>query len=153
MARITRSFTVDRPAPEVFDAIADFALAQDWDPGVRSSRPSGGPRVGQGARFVLDVKIVGPIGLPLEYRTTRHERPGLVVHETRSALVVGVDEVHVTEVDGTTTVDWDARFDFRGPGRWFDSLVQKGFEGVGDRGVKGLERWLNSGGTGIDPTA
>lgn len=153
MARITRSFTVDRPVTDVFDAIADFARALDWDPGVRASRPAGGPRVGRGARFALDVTIAGPVGLALEYRTSRHERPSRVVHETRSPLAVGIDDVHVAEVDGTTTVTWDAQFRFRGPGQVMDPVVQKGFEGVGDRAVRGLERWLQSGGTGHTPAA
>lgn len=151
MARITRSFTVDRPATEVFDAIADFAAAQEWDPGVRASGPAGGPRVGRGARFALDVTVLGPVGLALGYATTRYERPTRVVHETRSLLAVGTDDVRVVEEGGRTTVTWDARFRFGGPGRLLDGLVQRGFEGVGDRAVRGLERWLRAGGTGHPP--
>lgn len=145
MARITRTFTVERPAGEVFDAIADFARAQEWDPGVRASRHAGGPRVGHGARFALDVTLAGPVGMGLTYRTTRHERPTRLVHETRSALAHGIDDVAVAEVDGATMVTWDAMFRFPGPGRWVDPLLQRGFEQVGDRAVRGLERWLRAG--------
>lgn len=151
MARITRSFTVDRPATEVYDAIADFAMAQEWDPGVRSSEAVGPQRVGVGARFDLDVTIMGPIGLALTYTTTRHDRPVRVVHETRSWLAVGVDDVQVSEEGGVTTVSWDAQFSFGGRAKLLDDLVQKGFEGVADRAVDGLEGWLRAGGTGHPP--
>ncbi len=151
MARITRSFTVDRPAAEVFDAIADFAAAGEWDPGVRSSGPAGGPRVGHGARFALDVTVFGPVGLALGYTTTRYDRPARVVHETRSLLAVGTDDVRVDEDAGTTTVTWDAHFRFGGPVGLLDGIVQRGFEDVGDRAVRGLERWLRDGGTGHPP--
>lgn len=152
MARITRTFTVDRPADEVFDAVADFATAQQWDLGVRASAPAAGPRVGRGAGFALDVTMVGPIGLALTYRTTRYDRPRHVTHETRSLLVRGVDAISVVEADGTTSVTWDAKFDLRGPaGRLLDTVVQTGFEEVGDRAVRGLEAWLQAGGSGHAP--
>lgn len=152
MARITRTITVDRPADEVFDAIADFATAQQWDPGVRASAPAAGPRVGRGAGFSLDVTMAGPVGLALTYRTTRYDRPRHVTHEVRTLLVRGVDAISVVESDGTTAITWDARFELRGPaGRLLDTMVQAGFDEVAERAVRGLESWLRAGGSGHDP--
>ncbi|MBY5163047.1 SRPBCC family protein [Salsipaludibacter albus] len=151
MARIVRTFTVERPATDVFDAIADFATAEEWDPGVRASRPGDGPRVGEGATWHVESGL-GPVGLPLLYTTTTWDRPDHVVHRTENWFAVGEDDVRVVEERGTTTVTWDARFTFRGPGRLVDAVVQKGFEGVGDRAVRGLENWLRAGGRGHDPS-
>ncbi len=148
MAHVSHIVTVQRPASEVFDALADFATAASWDPGVRSSRPVGTPRVGRGARFDLDVVVAGPVGVGLTYRTTRYDRPRHVTHETRTPLVVGVDQISVVEADGTTSVTWDAEFRLRGPGALLDPLLQTGFTGVAERAVRGLEAWLHGGGVG-----
>lgn len=152
MATIIRTFSVERPLIEVFDAIADFSQADQWDPGVRSSAVGdAGPRVGVGATWDLDVLMGGGIGLDFTYRTTTYERPGRVVHETDTWFAHGVDDVTVAGTDGAVEVTWDATFTFKGPGAWVDSFVQNGFEKIGDRAVRGLENWLRAGGNGERP--
>lgn len=152
MARITRTFTVERSLVEVFDALADFSQAAQWDPGVRSSAVGdAGPRVGVGATWDLDVVLGGGISRDFTYTTTAYDRPGHVVHETDTWYAHGVDDVTVAGSDGAVEVTWDATFAFKGPGGWVDSFVQKGFEKVGDRAVRGLENWLRAGGNGERP--
>lgn len=152
MARITRTITIERTLVEVFDAIADFSQADQWDPGVRSSAVGdAGPRVGEGATWDLDVLLGGGIGMAFTYVTTTYDRPGRVVHETDTWFAHGVDDVTVAGADGAVELTWDATFEFKGPGGWVDGFVQKGFEKVGDRAVRGLENWLRAGGSGHQP--
>lgn len=149
MARLVRTFTVGRRAVDVFDAIADLATAREWDPGVRSSRPGDGPRVGEGASWHVHTAL-GPLELPLVYTTTTWDRPEHVVHEARHWYAIASDDVRITEVRGATTVTWEAAFTFRGPGRLLDGLVRGGFERAVDRALQGLENWLLAGGRGHD---
>lgn len=152
MASISRSFTIERPLTEVFDAIADFSSADQWDPGVRSSAVGeAGPRVGEGATWDLNVLMGAGIGVDFTYITTTWERPARVVHETDTWFVHGVDDVTVSGSDGAVHVTWNADFSFKGPGRLADPVVQKGFEKIGDRAVRGLENWLRAGGNGHTP--
>lgn len=152
MARIARTFIVERPLTEVFDALADFSTADQWDPGVRSSKVgSEGPRIGVGATWELNVLMGGGLGLDYTYQTTTYERPRRVVHQTDTWFAHGVDDVTVAGKDGAAEVTWDATFAFNGPGNWFDSLLQKGFEGAVDRAARGLENWLRAGGNGHRP--
>jgi hypothetical protein len=152
MARNIRTFTVERSLAEVFDGIADFSTAEQWDPGVRSSRPGAeGPRVGVGATWDLNVLMGAGIGLDFTYTTTGYDRPGRVVHATDTWFAHGEDVVTIAGTDGAVEVTWDASFAFKGPGRWFDALLQKGFEGVVERGARGLENWLRAGGNGHRP--
>ena len=79
MARLTRELTIDRPAEEVFDAIADFSTAQDWDPGDASATATSQPPVGAGARFDLALRM-GPLTPTFTYVTDHYERPRRVRH-------------------------------------------------------------------------
>lgn len=150
MARIVRTFQVNRPIEDVFDAVADFSTAAEWDPGVATSSPGGGPRIGTGAEWNIRLAM-GPLRVGVVYETTVHDRPHRVVHETRTWWAKGVDDVRFEQDGRTTQVTWQADFSLTGPGRLLDPLLQQGFEGVGDRAVTGLEAWLRAGGTGQRP--
>lgn len=147
MARITEQFRVDRPRAEVFRAIADFATAAQWDPGVASAEQIEGNRPGLGARFRL-LLAMGPARLPFVYVTETHTPDEHVVHATDNAWAWGRDDVRLSGDGDTTTVNWTADFALKGPGRLLDPLLQKGFERVGKKAVVGLERWLEQGGRG-----
>ncbi len=146
MARLTRELTIDRPAEEVFDAIADFSTAQDWDPGVARSTATSRPPIGAGARFDLVLRM-GPLTPTFTYETDHYERPRRVRHRTAHPLAVGVDDITVTATSETTClVIWSATFDLRGPLGLFDRGLQVGFERVADAAVDGLAAWLRAGG-------
>jgi carbon monoxide dehydrogenase subunit G len=147
VARILRTIHVDRPVPDVFDAVADFSTTARWDPGVSATRVVGDPDVGLGAQVEATLAL-GPLSPTLTYATTVYERPRRVVLRAENALVVGVDDITVTaDPAGGTQLRWQADFSLRGPGRFADPLVGLGFERVGDRAVSGLEEWLAAGGT------
>lgn len=146
MARIVRHITVPRDPAEVFDAVADFSTAGQWDPGIRASRALDTPPVGLGARFAVTL-AQAPFGPRLVYRTEVHDRPRRVVLHTRNLLVEGTDDVRVAADGDGSAVTWEADFTVRGlPGRVLDPLLARGFARVGDRAVAGLESWLRTGG-------
>lgn len=72
MARIIEQFHVARPSDEVFRAIADFATAAQWDPGVAAAEQVEGDRPGSGAAFRL-LLAMGPTRLPFTYVTEVYE--------------------------------------------------------------------------------
>lgn len=153
MARITRTIPVDRPAAEVFDAIADFSTTARWDPGVRASVPLDTPPVGPGARFEVTLDQ-GPFGPRLVYETKVYDRPRRVELTTENVLVRGRDVVTVEAAGDGCEVTWQADFSLRGPlGRLADPLMAKGFEKVGDKAVEGLATWLREGGHARHPAA
>jgi uncharacterized protein YndB with AHSA1/START domain len=147
MARIIEEFRVDRPRGEVFRAIADFATAPQWDPGIASAEQVAGQRPGPGATFRL-LLAMGPLKLPFDYVTETYAPDEHVVHATENVWAWGRDDVRLTGDGDTTTVQWTADFALKGPGRLLDPLLQKGFERVGRKAVAGLERWLEQGGRG-----
>lgn len=147
MARITERFHVARPVDEVFDAIADFATAAAWDPGVAAAEQVEGQRPGAGARYRL-LLAMGPSRLPFVYETMAYEPSEHVVHATDNAWAWGRDDIRLTPVEDGTVVDWTADFALKGPGRLLDPLLQRGFERVGKKAVAGLEHWLEQGGSG-----
>lgn len=147
MARIIEQFHVSRPADEVFRAIADFATAAQWDPGVSAAEQVEGPAPGLGAAYRL-LLAMGPLRVPFTYVTEIHEPDEHVVHATENAWAQGRDDVRLTPVEDGTAVRWTADFALKGPGRLLDPLLQKGFERVGKEAVAGLERWLEQGGRG-----
>lgn len=149
MASLTRELTIERPADEVFDAIADFSTAEQWDPGVASSTAVSRPPVGIGARFDLVLRM-GPLTPTFTYETDRWERPRRVRHRTEHPLARGADDVTVTPLSDTSClVIWSATFSLRGPLRFLDRGLQVGFERVADAAVDGLAAWLRDGGRAV----
>ena len=131
----------------MFDAIADFSTADEWDPGVAAALQVVGDHPGRHAAFELTLAM-GPLRPRFTYRTEVYEPTSRVVHATDHRLAWGRDDVTI-EADGTgTRVRWTADFSLKGPGRLVDPLLQLGFNRAGAKAVEGLQRWLQNGGEG-----
>ena len=155
MATIRETIDVDRPAGEVFDAIADFSNTAVWDPGVSRASQVEGHLVGLGAAFDVVLDLPGVLVKPTyRYVITTHDRPRHVVLETSSLVAAGRDDVRVESTgESSCTVVWEATFRLKSPvGRLADPLLAIGFRRVGAKAVAGLASWLKAGGGARVPT-
>jgi hypothetical protein len=89
--RATRSTTIARSAPEVFDYVADAGLQRSWNALVRSMEPASEGPLGVGTRWRGDISRVGKV----EVELVEYDRPRRVVHLARPWMA---DALHVWEV-------------------------------------------------------
>jgi len=143
MARYRTTVQSQKAPEDAFDYLADFANAQEWDPGVVEGENLTGRPLGQGSRFRLVSRFAGR-RVPLEYRITTFERPGRVVFQADQAAVRSTDEIRF-EAGGTgTLVTYEADLGLKGPlGRLLDPLLAVAFRRIGDRAAAGLREALN----------
>ena len=92
MTRLHETVETSLPVEEAFAFVADFANAQQWDPGVATSERIGGGPVGVGARYNLGVRMRGRVA-PMEYRITTFEAPTRVVLAGEGSNVSAVDDI------------------------------------------------------------
>ena len=101
--------TIDTPLPidEAFAFVADFANAEQWDPGVATSdRLEPGP-VALGTRYRLGIRMRGRVA-PMEYRITTFEPPRRVVLTGDGSNVSAVDEIRFEPSGSGTRIDYTA---------------------------------------------
>ena len=144
MARYSTTVQSKRSREEVFNYLADFANAAEWDPGVVSGENLTGQPVGLGSQFRLMCRYFGR-QFPLEYRITAFEVPSRVVFETNGGSISSVDEIRFVTVDEGTAVTYEANLRLRGlMGRLMDPLLALAFRRIGEKAAVGLRRALNS---------
>ena len=131
-------------APEAaFAFVADFAHAQDWDPGVATSeRIDGGP-VGVGARYRLGVRLGGRVA-PMEYRITVFEPSRLVVLAGEGSGVTAVDEIRFTPAGTGTRIDYSADIRLGGLLRLVQPLLRGQFARLGRAALSGMKSTLDA---------
>ncbi len=121
--------TVPVSAKEAFAAVTDLENA-DWLPAVRGLRHIGGPRSGVGARYDVEVGIIG-----------RHLQGVLVCEELTAPkrLVLGLEEgldltitVTITPVTGGCRLDLEACYSVAGA---FGGAVERASSGAARREV------------------
>lgn len=142
MARYRGTVVSGRSHEEVFDYLADFSNAVEWDPGVTDAeRLDDGP-VGLGSTFLLRVRV-GTRELPLEYRIVLYDRPHRVVLLAESDTVRSEDTVTVVPAaDGGAVLTYDAVLTLGGGLAPIGPLLGPVFRRIGDRGLGGLRRVL-----------
>jgi hypothetical protein len=99
VARIRETFLVPADVETAFDLVADFSSTASWDPGIRAARRLDDGPVARGSRFEVELAL-GPIGAPLTYELTVHQRPSRVILETRGH---GCTEVVTTSASAPST--------------------------------------------------
>ncbi|MGZ4320292.1 MAG: SRPBCC family protein [Gaiellaceae bacterium] len=142
MARyVTRIESSLSPA-DVFAYMADFANARFWDPSVSVATRQGDGPVGLGSTFQLVARFAGR-DVPLLYTIVAYEPPQRVVLEARTPGFVSRDTITVEPAAAGSTVAYDALLELAGVRRLFDPLLQRIFNGVGDRAAAGMRAGLN----------
>lgn len=138
MARYKATVTSPASCEAVFDYLADFRSAAEWDPGVRGARLGRGEPGRPGAEFEITSRFLGR-DVPLIYRTVEVDRPRRVLLVAESSSVISRDEITVAELaDGRSEVTYAADLSLRGPLRVLDPVLRILFSRIGDTARDGL---------------
>ena len=95
------------PLDRAFDFVADFATAQQWDPGVATSERSNTGPVGIGARYCLGVRMGGKVSA-MDYEITVFEPLRRVVLTGTGSGVEAVDDIRFEATETGTRIDYIA---------------------------------------------
>jgi len=131
------------PQAAVFDYIADFQSAAEWDPGVAHARRLDKGPLGPGTSYELGVRM-GSRVVPMTYRITRFERPSRVVLEGEGAYVKAVDDIRFTAAPDGTIVDYTADIRLQGWMRLVRPFVGGTLARIGRDAAAGMTRTLTA---------
>lgn len=143
MARYVARIDSPRPPAEVWDYVADFAHAPEWDPAtIEASRLDDGPPR-PGSRFHLVVRFLGR-QLPVDYRIVAADRPREVVLAAERGRTRIHDAITIEEVAGGSRLTYDADLRITGVlGRLAEPLLHVAFRRMGAGAADGLRRELS----------
>jgi carbon monoxide dehydrogenase subunit G len=141
MTRIHERIETTMPIDAAFDYVADFANAQEWDPGVAFARRLDDGPLGPGARFELGVRM-GRRVAPMEYRVTVFERPDRVVLTGSGSSVDAVDDIRFERTADGTLIDYTADIRLGGLLRLGQPFLGGAFERIGREAAAGMARTL-----------
>ena len=141
MATYRTEIDSPRPPGEVFEYMATFSNAREWDPSVREAEPltPGEPEVGSVYR--LNVRVTGRT-VPFDYRVVSLDRPTRVVLQAQSSAVVSTDTVTVEPAGSGSRVRYVAVLEGRGVFRLGRPLIDRAFAKMADRAAAGLRQAL-----------
>jgi dehydrogenase/reductase SDR family protein 12 len=136
--RYVAEVDIPREQVEVFDYLARFSSAAEWDPGVAEARDRTPDPVGLGSEFDLVAVFLGN-KVPLTYRIVEFERPDRVVLRAETRAVRSLDTITFRPGSaGHTLVKYDAILDFKGAAKLLSPVLGMAFNKVGDRAAAGL---------------
>jgi carbon monoxide dehydrogenase subunit G len=143
MPVLREQVTTSLPIDDTFAFLADFANAQDWDPGVAASeRIDDGP-VRVGSRFRLQVRMGRGVA-PMEYRISLLEAPHRVVLEGTGNGVVATDDIAFEPAGGGTRIHYTADIRLTGLRRILTPLAGGAFRQIASNARAGMERALEA---------
>ena len=130
----------------VFDYIADFRNAAEWDPATVSISQTAGDGAGLGARYRLVTRFVGR-SVALDYETTDFVPPRQVVLTFKGGNITGTDTVTVNRTADRTRLVYSVDFRLK-KARLLAPLVAPLFRRAADKALAGLAKALE--GTVVD---
>jgi hypothetical protein len=143
MARYNGTVISRHSAEEVFAYLADLRSVAEWDPSVESSLLTSGEPGTEGARYQLEVGLLGRI-LDVPYETASVEPPDRVVFTAETEAVSIRDQARIRAVpDGGCTATWDAELHLKGIRKLFEPLLGLAFKRLGSDAERGLRECLN----------
>jgi carbon monoxide dehydrogenase subunit G len=143
---VLREVVQVRQEPEAaFDAVADFANASQWDPGVVAAERVGegdpAPN-GVGAEYRLTVTFRGTES-EMTYRTTVYRRPDRIVLEGVGPRIAATDTIAFAPVDGGgTRITYVADLRLTGLAKVAEPFLRGSFDEMGRRALAGMEAWF-----------
>lgn len=141
MTRLHERIETTLPIEAVFDYVADFVNAQEWDPGVASARRIDDGPVAVGARYDLGVRMGGRVA-PMHYRITELDRPRRVVLVGTGSNVDAVDDIRFERSGDRTRIDYTADIRLGGLLRVAQPFLGGSFAKIGRDAANGMERTL-----------
>lgn len=132
---------IRRPLEEVFAFTADFANAEEWDPGVASSQRVGEGPPGVGAEYQVTVSF-GSREIPMTYRITEWDQDQRVVLSGEGETIEALDEIRFAARDGGTEVEYTADLTFTNWMRFIVPFMSPVLTRVGERALDGLVETL-----------
>jgi hypothetical protein len=137
MPRYRTEITVPRHPEEVFDYLARFSSAAEWDPSVMHAEMLTPEPVGMGSEFRLVVRSFGS-DRPFVYRITAFDRPRSVTLVAETAQVHSHDAITVEPAGTGSRIVYDARLDFHGLARLATPILALTLRRLGDAATGGL---------------
>ncbi|WP_114905610.1 SRPBCC family protein [Ornithinimicrobium murale] len=136
--QIERRIATEQDARLVFTYLSDFETTTQWDPGtVRTVRESGDG--GVGTRYRNTSSFLGRT-TEVVYTVVELDPAGRIVLRGENASLVAHDTMTVTpDARGGSTVDYTARFEFRGWVRLLTPLLAVALKRLGDRAAQGMK--------------
>ena len=142
MATYRARVTSPRPPAEVFDYMARFSNAAEWDPGVAQATEANPGAPTLGSTYLLLVRTFGR-AIPLEYRIAEFDRPHRVVLSAENSMVRSTDVIEVSAApEGGSTLTYDATLRLKGVAALLTPLLDLSFRRIGDRANVGLRAAL-----------
>lgn len=141
MTRLHERIETTLPIEAAFDYVADFANAQEWDPGVASARRVDDGPVAVGARYDLSVRMGGRVA-PMEYRITNLDRPRRVVLVGAGSNVEAVDDIRFERSGDGAVIDYTADIRLGGLLRLAQPFLGRSFARIARDAAGGMERTL-----------
>ncbi len=143
MPRLHETIDTTLAHDDAFAFVADFANAQQWDPGVASSeRLDAGP-VALGARYRLGIRMRGRV-VPMEYRITAYEPSRRVVLTGVGSGVSAVDEIRFEPTASGTRIDYTADIRLGGWMRLVEPFAGGAFRKIATDALGGMQRALDA---------
>jgi carbon monoxide dehydrogenase subunit G len=138
---VERTFTVPRPAEDVFDYLGDFTNTNEWDPGTVETRRTAGTG-GLGTTYDNTSEFMGR-RVELTYETVSFERPHHVEFRGRNGSTITKDSMTFRQADGGTQVHYRADFDFGRVGNVVAPLLlRRKLDKLADETVAQIQRAL-----------
>lgn len=141
MTRLHERIETTLPIEAAFDYVAEFANAQQWDPGVATARRIDDGPVAVGTRYDLGVRMGGRVA-PMEYRITELDRPRRVVLVGTGSNVGAVDDIRFERDGDGTVIDYTADIRLGGWLRFAQPFLRGSFAKIARDAAGGMERAL-----------
>jgi len=128
---------------EVFDALADFSLSEQWDPGVVTAQREQEGEIAVGSSFALVTDFKGKQS-EMRYEITELQRPNRIVLRGAGDLVSAVDTMVLSPAgNGQVKVAYTADLSLKGLMRPFVIFLRSSFNQLGENAMAGMEKYFN----------
>jgi polyketide cyclase/dehydrase/lipid transport protein len=126
---------------DVFEYLATFSNALEWDPSVVEGTPGTPGPAAVGSVYRLGVRVAGRV-VPFDYRVLELDRPHRVVLRATHGHLVSTDTITVEKADSGSLVRYVAVLQGNGLLRLASPLLARFFSSMADRAAAGLRTAL-----------
>jgi hypothetical protein len=129
------------PAADLFNYMARFSNAAEWDPGVVEATEGHPGRPELGSTYRLVVSFFGR-RLALDYEIVEIDTPHRVVLRAENSMVCSTDVIEVVPTSGGARLTYQATLRPKGASAWIAPVLTMVFPRIGDRAAAGLKAKL-----------